>query len=606
MELTDWSRKVSDLARALATIEQEAAALGLPPIESSAWHANLHQKLIPQLGDDPYLIVAVTGGTNIGKSTVFNHLVGFAASRAHPDATQTKHPVGMLPRGFESRHTLDRAFPDFTLKAWTTEDDALVDGPADLLIHREDPSGTQPANLVLLDTPDVDGALMANWERARRICHAADVLVAVLTDQKYNDAAVRRFFREAADADKTLLVVFNMVDWPDDRAHCPRWLETFRAGTGAAPAHVYAAPRDRQAARENRLTFHPLSEGSTDPRRDLSELHFDEIKLRSLRGATRQMLDPADGIPAFLDQVAARSAEYAKARDTVKEVVEQQFDAPELPAHVIIDEIWRWLEPRRTRFDRAVHRTYGHLTSGVRKAWGTAGKVVPWLPWAGDGEAVERDFLTAERIMLESALGEIHRKLDQVMALNPILARELASSLTGEERRGAYDELVRRHEQMPLLTDHYRQAVAERMDRFAAENPGMVKAIRWGLVATAVIRPAITIGAFGASEVAIHALVHQGGHHLIQIGVDALAGVAVTAGVDRGAGLAQRTSLERLLKGLIEDFYRERIENLRGVIHDCALGRHLERIDHLAGVAEQADYLESRRLVNELRKDLLT
>jgi len=100
----------------------------------------------------------------------------------------------------------------------------------------------------------------------------------------------------------------------------------------------------------------------------------------------RQMLDPADGLPAFLDHVNARSAEYARARDTVKDVVEQQFDAPELPAHVIIDEIWRWLEPRRTRFDRAVHRTYGHLTGGVRKAWETAGKVAPWLPWTGDGE----------------------------------------------------------------------------------------------------------------------------------------------------------------------------------------------------------------------------
>ena len=259
MELTEWSRRVADLARAIATIEAESPALGLPPIESTAWHANLHQKLLPQLGDDPYLIVAVTGGTNIGKSTIFNHLVGFAASRAHPDATQTKHPVCMLPKGFVERHELDRAFPDFVLRSWSNEDDALAEGPADLLIHREDPSGTQPTNLVLLDTPDVDGALLANWERARRICHAADVLVAVLTDQKYNDAAVRRFFREAAEADKTILVVFNMVDWPEDRAYCPRWLETFRTGTGAEPAHVYAAPRDRQAARENRLPFHPLS-----------------------------------------------------------------------------------------------------------------------------------------------------------------------------------------------------------------------------------------------------------------------------------------------------------------------------------------------------------
>jgi hypothetical protein len=235
-----------------------------------------------------------------------------------------------------------------------------------------------------------------------------------------------------------------------------------------------------------------------------------------------------------------------------------------------------------------------------------AGKALPWIPWSADDEAFERDFIRAERRMLEKALGEIYEKIDHAVEVDPILGRELASALTGDERKRAYDELARRHEQMPLLTEHYRHAVADRMDRFADENPKMVNAIRWGLVATAVIRPAISIGAFGTSEIAIHTLVHQGGHQLIQIGVDALASLAVTAGVDRGASLAQQTSLERLLKGLIEDFYEERIENLKGVIHDCALGRHLELIDHLAGVAERPDFLEARRIVGELQKDLST
>ena len=134
-----------------------------------------------------------------------------------------------------------------------------------------------------------------NWDRARLISHAADVLIAVLTQQKFNDAAVRRFFREAAEADKTILVVFNMVEWPEDREHCLRWLDTFCKGTGATPAHVYAVSRDRAAARENRLTFHSLSPGATEPRSDLAELRFTEIKVRSLRGALRQMLEPARG-----------------------------------------------------------------------------------------------------------------------------------------------------------------------------------------------------------------------------------------------------------------------------------------------------------------------
>ena len=34
--------------------------------------------------------------------------------------------------------------------------------------------------------------------------------MAVLTPQKYNDAAVRRFFRKAADAQKPVVVVLNL------------------------------------------------------------------------------------------------------------------------------------------------------------------------------------------------------------------------------------------------------------------------------------------------------------------------------------------------------------------------------------------------------------
>ena len=51
----------------------------------------------------------------------------------------------------------------------------------------------QSPNLVILDTPDVDSDAPVNWQRADAVRQAADVLVAVLTQQKYNDAAVKQF-----------------------------------------------------------------------------------------------------------------------------------------------------------------------------------------------------------------------------------------------------------------------------------------------------------------------------------------------------------------------------------------------------------------------------
>ena len=96
-----------------------------------------------------------------------------------------------------------------------------------------------------------------NWARAAKVRTAADVLLAVLTNQKYNDAAVVRFFREAGDADAAVVVVFNQVLLPDDEPYWPEWVGTFAERTGIAPDFLYLAPHDRKAAEELRLPFFP-------------------------------------------------------------------------------------------------------------------------------------------------------------------------------------------------------------------------------------------------------------------------------------------------------------------------------------------------------------
>src|SRR4051794_1925215 len=593
MEYSTWSRRIADLAGAVSRLEVEATVLGVQPPGTIAWHANLFHKLLPQVTEAPYLIVAVAGGTNIGKSTVFNHLVGFPASRVHPDATQTKHPVCLFPQGFSRRHEPARVFPGFELASWTSEDDAVAEGPSNRLIHREDPSGAQPSNLVLLDTPDVDGAIPVNWDRARLISHSADVLIAILTQQKFNDAAVRRFFREAAQADKTILVVFNMVEWPEDNEHCPRWLETFCKGTGARPAHVYAVPRDRASARENRLTFHPLSQESTEPRRDLAELRFTEIKVQSLRGALRQMLEPREGLPAYLEELRSLALENRKAREAIHQSVRIKLEAPELPGHIVTGEIWRWLEPRRTRFDRSVHKFYGKLGSAVMK----------WLPGRRDPAKEEADYVKAEAALVMTTLGEIYTKLELVeRTATSVLRSELEPVLAGPERRRAFDEVQARLAATPLLTETYRRAIAGELERFETDHPRMMRAIEWGLVATAVIRPAISIGMFGAADAATHSLLHVGTHSVGQIFFDVVAGTAATAGGE-GALASLAAPARTLIAKLFAEFYKERAELLARMIHDCVLGRHLERIGRLAMLGEGEDFKTAFRLAGELSRE---
>ena len=241
------------LAQALDRLEAQSKSLQLEPLAGRDWFDLLVRKLLPQLEDNPYLIVAVVGGTNIGKSVVFNHIAGFRASSSSPLASGTKHPVCLIPDGFTARHDLQSLFPAFELRPWTDSDEALASYSEHCLFWRT--SRDVPPNLVILDTPDVDSDAPINWQRADAVRQAADVLVAVLTQQKYNDAAVKQFFRKAAEEDKAALIVFNQVELPDDEPYWPLWLNTFCGETGLRPEFVYLAPNDRKAAEAIRLRF---------------------------------------------------------------------------------------------------------------------------------------------------------------------------------------------------------------------------------------------------------------------------------------------------------------------------------------------------------------
>ena len=114
---------------------------------------------------------------------------------------------------------LGRLFEPFELHAWQSADDPLEDSPENRLFWRQ--ARRMPPRLLLLDAPDVDSDVAVNWRRATAIRQAADVLVAVLTQQKYNDAAVKQFFRAAVEADKPIIVVFNQCELASDADYWP-------------------------------------------------------------------------------------------------------------------------------------------------------------------------------------------------------------------------------------------------------------------------------------------------------------------------------------------------------------------------------------------------
>ena len=362
-DFSAWSGQVAQLARALAALRLAAVGVGVPPPDGEEWFELLQQKLLAQLGRQPLLVVAVVGGTNIGKSVVFNHLAGETASRVSPLAAGTKHPVCLVPRGFSDEETLTRLFEGFQVQPWQSPDDPLREAPEHLLFWRE--GANTPPRLLLLDTPDIDSDAQVNWQRADHVRRSADVLVAVLTQQKYNDAAVKRFFRAGVEADKPVIVLFNQCDLEQDRDFWPQWLETFALETGARPELVYVAPYDRQAATALELPFYEVGADGRRPigapaalREELAALRFDAIKIRTYRGAVSKVLDSRSGAPAYLQRIRAAGGDFAAAAAALSTTEMARVQWPVVPASLLVEEIRQWWDASRSTWSRKIHGFY--------------------------------------------------------------------------------------------------------------------------------------------------------------------------------------------------------------------------------------------------------
>jgi len=609
-----WAGIVVPLAAEVERLIPLAATLGVADPAASAWHGQLFGKLVPQLARPPVLVVAVGGGTNTGKSLVVNSIAGAAVSRSTPEAARTRHPLASLPAGMAATDDIGGLFPGFVPRRWESDADPItasrLPGEAeDILVWKEDTTGRQPAGVVLLDTPDIDGTLRDNWHRAELVRNAADVIVAVLTQQKYNDAAVRDFFRPAATAGKTLIVVFNMVDWPRQRERIAGWLATFRAETGSDPIAVYAAPYDRAAADRNAISFHPLPECTSGDDRTAPEHltgteviaalaagDIDRIKLKALSGALAVVLDPVAGVEGWLEAYSASARAWQASRQRLADAAHVEVTLPPAPREIVWNEIWTWLEPRRSRFDLAVSGVYRLAGRGVASA-------ARGIGLRRDSAERREDFAAEELAALKRALGGFVERLDDACRTDERLAGVLAPRLVGADRTAWFADLQARHAALPVISDAYRAFVRAELDRFARDNPATVRWILAALNAGAVARPAITVGLGLAGAAVVPAAAATAGSlsTLVHTAGDVVVGTAATLAGEGALGLTA-AGLKPLVERLFAGWSMERSGVLADSIHDVVLGDVLTELDRLASAGSRPEPERIRRLLAAARE----
>src|SRR5579872_1844249 len=498
--------EVARLAQAVEGLDQEAGLLQLAPLTGREWYELLQRKLIPQLAAQPFIVAAVVGGTNIGKSVIFNHLAGGRVSATSPLASGTKHPVCLVPAGFEKLHDLGAIFEGFELREWTEPDAALENSPEHRLFWKSSPG--LPPNLLVLDSPDIDSDAEINWLRADHLRHCADVLVAVLTQQKYNDAAVKQFFRKAAGEDKAVIVIFNQCLLPEDEEFWPKWLDTFSRETGISPDLLYVAPNDRRAAEENRLSFFerswPPGEMPAADRadstahnlaRDLSEMRFAEIKLRTLRGALGQVLSPQVGARAWLEEISRRSAAFQDAAHLLSMQELARVDNWSFSfVGLLVGHIRQWWRTHREGWTKTIHDVYGTLGNGLLWPFRWAKHKI-----AGDPPDPQTVYKNAELDVMLQTVDALYSELTRLSQLgNDLLKPRLESLLAGASRAQLLERLTNSQNALDL-DEELTTVVAAQMQAFRNENPNAFGVFRKLDSMAAVARPVTSVVLFVAA-----------------------------------------------------------------------------------------------------------
>lgn len=609
---------VQGLLQAVQQLQRAAVLLQTDPVEATEWHQLLRQKLAPQLGQSAFLAAAVVGGTNIGKSVIFNHLAGSPASAVSPLASGTKHPTCLLPAGFQQQHSLQAIFPDFELRPWSSADQTLQETEQNLLFWRE--SGDLPESLLLLDTPDIDSDARTNWLRADAVRRCADVLIAVLTQQKYNDAAVKEFFRRAAREGRTVIVVFNQVLLPEDEPYWPIWLQTFCDETGLRPETVYLAPADRRAAESLRLPFFERRHAccaagasgesvdptlAVNPAQHLARLRFAEIRLKTLQGSLQELLHPERGAGGWLRELQRASAtlQSAAARLTQQGLI-QVRGWPVPPAAVAAQLLQDWWGSRRTGWARSITSAYAALNvtllwpvRAARKALQSAPDVPPLEEYAG-----------REWSVIVSVVEDVFQRLQVLADGGSPLIRARLQSLLEPAVRGRLLERLRVAHGATDLQLELRQVVDQQMEHAEAASPEVFRLCRHANNLSAAVRPVTSVVLFSlgfgpAGDLVAPLLGQAAAAALVHAAVDVAGGAtaaiageaAVAAAAGSGAGL-----LQAWFHQLQASFAARRGAWLAEFLKRELLGDLPDELQRAAGLANSDEFLAVQRSLQQL------
>lgn len=169
----------------------------------------LDQKVAPDLGQNPPLLTVFLGGTNVGKSTMFNLAIGESVACPSEVARGTRSPALYGNRGDLDLVKNAPIFKDYQRLNLTraAELNEPIEGPKKAFFHMHNREGLK--SLVLIDAPDLDSNHEQNHATAKDALFCSDAVIFVTSNQKYRDAVCEELLARAARLGKRIYVIFN-------------------------------------------------------------------------------------------------------------------------------------------------------------------------------------------------------------------------------------------------------------------------------------------------------------------------------------------------------------------------------------------------------------
>lgn len=495
----------------------------------------------------PPVHVAVVGGTNCGKSTVTNVLVG------EPVASWS------LQGGFTTIPTA-YALPELLRGAWH-EQPGMLQGLRQLLPEKETAASaaqeyacaalTPPARLdylphtVVWDTPDIDSRYASErLHRVLEILGLADIVVVVLSKEKYADHPAYELLSLLLACGKTILVCLNKftpTEYLEGRGHFQRQMldtpERQRAvGEPVLLAYVEPTSLTRLWAVPE-PTAHPLRAALAAYLR-----HPQELRQQTCQGAVQYIsrhvetiLQPAHRECALLaewrTQVIARQQECLAFYRQHYLDDEQRYDSFRLALLRLLDLLDVPGINRVTRLIRQV------VTAPMRWGWGLLRQMVLSAP-----QIVPRPEAVVLQESLDTAFKALHTFLLERQE-DHLLWRQLRERFEGTipDLLAQVARRLQTHEQalVPAI-----EAAAHQIYARMQASPVQLQAIRGGKLAleVAVTVAAVKSGGLAPDDILYGSLAYAGLQAAMQI-----AGERYIHSVKQDLRETQATAMAQLL-----------------------------------------------------------